>query len=471
MKNNQYLKVIFDGKKFKPIMAPPSDRYLDQLPAGVYEFYYSESMNGPDYGFVRISDQFTIPSNVVYQNEELNRVLNTYSSINKSMGALFSGVGGTGKTLLCKRIANECISVLKMPVIFITEKNAEYIYLILESLTTPVVFIFDEFEKIYPHADGRSFTGGKDKDQNKFLSILDGMELEKHLFLITINEKSDMNEYLMNRPSRIRYHFEFKTIPTKIVEEIVDRHYLPLMDDYKEELIALFTDHVHRPTYDVLFEMVNECNLYKDKSPFELIQTMNIQLTEYSVHKAKVRFDYNLQLTDEEKEKYKDILKEMRIRWSNDKPQPSFLSLQNISSDEQKSEQMGYDAIELTWRKYIASSCTTFATNVSSECNEIRSARDKFNKVYLKMKFNYYPADVRFVDDIEEYQLFIEFAKRLFSSEFYVLLEARSYGNYIADSIIEDRNRVARNDGNQYFDSRTKGRGVSLGEPKTFDLS
>lgn len=444
MKNNQYLKVIFDGKKFKPIMVPPSDRYLDQLPAGVYEFYYSESMNGPDYGFVRISEQFTIPSNVVHQNEELNRVLNTYSSMNKSMGALFSGVGGTGKTLLCKRIANECISVLKMPVIFVTEKNAEHIYLILESLTTPVVFIFDEFEKIYPVQKG--FHNDKDDAQNKFLSILDGMELEKHLFLVTINETNKMNEFLLNRPSRIRYHFNFKTIPIKIVEEIVDKHYLPLVDEYKEELIVLFTDHVGKPTYDVLFEMINECNLYKDKSPFELIQTMNIQLTVYTAIKARMRFDYDLQLTNEEKEKYKDILKGMRLKWAEDRINPSFLELRNISRDVQKPDQIGFDVIELTWGKYIANSGATFVTNVSDECGDIRTPRDKINKVYLKVRMNHCPSDVRFVDNLEEYQLFNEFAKRLFDSEFYLLLEARSHSDFIADRVIEDRKAVMEAD-------------------------
>lgn len=441
MKNNQYLKVIFDGKKFKPITIPPADSYLDQLPAGVYEFYYTETMSGKDYGFVRICDQFTIPSTVVHQNDELNRVLNSYTSLNKSLGALFSGIGGTGKTLLCKRIANECIRVLNMPVVFITEKNAEHIYLMLECLTTPTVFIFDEFEKMYQNSNGYGpKTSG---EQDKFLSILDGMELEKHLFLITINETNKMNEYLLNRPSRIRYHFNFKTIPTKIVEEIVNKQYLPLIEEYKEELITLFTDHVNKPTYDVLFEMINECNLYKEKSPFELVQTMNIQLTEYSVIKARMRFDYDLQLTDEEREKYKDILKGMRLRWGEDRISPSFLQLRNISSDIRKPEQMGFDIIELTWNKYIATSGATFIVNVSNECNDIRSVKDKFNKVYLKMKFSHCPSDVRFVENPEEYQLFTEFAKRLFNSEFYILLEARKHSDFMAERVMEDRRYTA----------------------------
>lgn len=440
---NEFNKYHYDGTKFKKITLIPSNNHLDKLPSGVYEFVYNETPSGPDYGFKQVSDKFTIPSNVVNQNNELNRVLNTYSRSDKSMGALFSGVGGTGKTLLCKRIANECIEKLDMPTIFITEKNAAFIHLILECLTTPAVFIFDEFEKIYKESSSshNPFVGVNigQNEQNKFLSILDGMELDKHLFLITVNEISKVNYYLKNRPSRIRYHFEFDKIPLPVIKEIVDKYYIPVLDECKDQLVSIFNTLVQTPTYDTLFELIKECNLYPDEEPIDLIQMMNIDLFKFYINQSEYELKYDLELTPEQEEKYKDVLNSYKLFLDFDDSNMDIKYLYNIARKGLNGHFVGHSFVYLEWEGYRFGSGNTYTYLYDQDETKINKY-DCFKNLHLNIVANPYCEKSSNGRNGKQYALAIEFAKLLFSKKLELIIKART-----KEEFLDNSNQVSQN--------------------------
>lgn len=290
------LKYAYKDGLLAPIAVPVNNNFLDKLPEGVYSFTAKEKQTGLMLGFTPIDD-FKIPENIVGQDKQLNRIISTYTRLGKQMGVLLSGISGAGKTVLAKRVAMACIEKGNMPVIIVTAKTVEYLPIMMEMLNTDAVIFLDEFEKMFD----------KPERQNYLLTLLDGVLDHKHLFIFTCNDASKINEYMLQRPSRIRYHFRFDRVPKEIAHEIIERDYIPV-DNTNIAVLKLLTDMMEHLSYDMLFECVKECNLYPAENPMDLVTELALKISNISLEGYEVKFKLDGKVYD--LEDFTDVLGE-----------------------------------------------------------------------------------------------------------------------------------------------------------------
>lgn len=93
--------------------------------------------------------------------------------------------------------------------------------------------------------------------QNDFLSYLDSGSLSnKRMFVITANE--DVSQYLMNRPTRIRYHRKYDQMHITTIKEIIDD--LLINKEFAEDLVENVSQKYIN--IDVLIKIIEEVNLH-----------------------------------------------------------------------------------------------------------------------------------------------------------------------------------------------------------------
>lgn len=136
----------------------------------------------------------------------VDKVYRSYDLADRNFGIILSGKKGIGKSLFARMIAEKGIE-RDLPVI-IVDTAIDGIAKFLATIQQPCVIVFDEFEKTFAKM------GDDHKDpQVEMLSLFDGIDGGKKLFVITCNEPRQLNEYLINRPGRFHYHFAI-TCPT-----------------------------------------------------------------------------------------------------------------------------------------------------------------------------------------------------------------------------------------------------------------
>jgi hypothetical protein len=52
----------------------------------------------------------------------------------------------------------------------------------------------------------------KKPPQSALLSMMDGIDKTKRMFIFTENSQLDVSEFMLNRPSRVYYHFKYKKL-------------------------------------------------------------------------------------------------------------------------------------------------------------------------------------------------------------------------------------------------------------------
>lgn len=112
----------------------------------------------------------------------------------------------------------------------------------------------------------------KPSDQSGLLSVVDGTSSKKNLFVFTANEKDKVNEYFFNRPSRIRYAYEYESLPDSIVLEVLE----DLLDNKdRVQEVASVISYLKEPSFDVVCSIAKEVNLYPDFTMQQLMDGYN----------------------------------------------------------------------------------------------------------------------------------------------------------------------------------------------------
>lgn len=173
---------------------------------------------------------------------------------------LLIGKAGTGKTVFCKYLANEFIK--KGIKVYVLEGNnhSNKIVEFIGSVRNAVVFI-DEF--------GKQF---RRWEQEVLLSLMS--EPSRNLtLLLSENSLDDINDYIKNRPGRIRYFFDFDNLEEDVIKEYCKDN--KIKDSIIEEIIQLNKD---RPTFcmDHLINIVVELQIHKSKNLQTILSELNV---------------------------------------------------------------------------------------------------------------------------------------------------------------------------------------------------
>ena len=215
------------------------------LPVGTYEVQFSQ-MKGfyltQRHDLVVTEDKIYGPS--LYK---IGKVIKSYKFVNRNFGVLLSGQKGIGKSLFVKLLAQEVLKI-GLPVITVT-MSIPGIASFISSIEQECAVIFDEFEKTFSKNDG---------EQDELLTLFDGMDMGRKLFLVTCNDLSQVNEYMINRPGRFHYHFTMSPPSCGEVEEYLKDKLDPKYHDAIRDVVNL--SNITDMPYDYLRAICAELN-------------------------------------------------------------------------------------------------------------------------------------------------------------------------------------------------------------------
>ena len=202
---NKY-SFIKNGSNIMPI--PSGSKY--SLVAGkVYELHNTQ-MDVPCLSEI---DSFVFPDNYLLNEADekfMNKIINTYNKTDKlTTGVLFSGLKGSGKTLMAKKTAEK--SGLPVIVINGAVRSAD-IESFFSQVSDEVCIIMDELDKNWYLP--------------QLLGFFDGVKQScKKLILCTANEEKDIDKYMNDRCSRIRYKKVFDSIDKNVAKTILSKYF------------------------------------------------------------------------------------------------------------------------------------------------------------------------------------------------------------------------------------------------------
>mgnify|MGYP000524124628 CR=1 FL=1 len=233
----------------------------EMLPAGNY-VVKEMPMDGPLY--LEMIDSFEIKGKTYGDlNKNTDRILNTFMSRPASTGVMLAGEKGSGKSLLAKNLAIEAAARMEIPTIVI---NAPWVgdkfNSFIQSIEQPVVILFDEFEKVYDS-----------DDQEKALTLLDGVFPSKKLFVLTCNDKWRVDQHMRNRPGRIFYMLDFKGLDVDFIREYCNDN---LENKAHTEGVCKLSTLFGEFNFDMLKALVEEMNRYNE-SPEDALSILNVK--------------------------------------------------------------------------------------------------------------------------------------------------------------------------------------------------
>ena len=219
-----------------------------QLPIRTYEVGFNK-MTG---FFLTAHNDLSVNETKIYGSapEKVNKVLRAFSVTDRNFGVILSGRKGIGKSLFARQLAVKA-KAYNLPLIIVPE-YIPGIASFISSIEQEVIVLFDEFEKTFADQD-------KCSPQEELLSLFDGIDGGKKLFVITCNETSKLNSYLLNRPGRFHYHFVLgNPTPDEIKEYMTDK----LAPEYHHIIKKLVSFSLNVDlTYDVLRAIAFEINM------------------------------------------------------------------------------------------------------------------------------------------------------------------------------------------------------------------
>lgn len=209
---------------------------------------------------------FELPEKVYGKLDVLaSRFWRTFSLSNKSMGAMFTGTSGSGKTTLAELLGNFGLAN-GFNVVLVTDLNADIELVRFIDRLERCVIVFDEFAKNFDY-----------KLQDKMLTMFNDLSRSKKFFIITENDSKDINQFLRNRPGRIRYHVDFKRIKEFVIEDYCIDMQIDFNSSFYKDLLEVYGKALTF-SFDHLQALVDEHKKYPDDTLEELIEVLNLEI-------------------------------------------------------------------------------------------------------------------------------------------------------------------------------------------------
>lgn len=251
-----------------------------EIPVGVYEVCFSKFQGT----FLKKRDEPKVTEKVYGSHTyKANKAINAFKMSKRSLGVMLCGDKGIGKTLFVK-VLNEIALSQGFPVLICTN-NSPGLVDFLGNITQEVVVVFDEFEKNFKKQCNEDECDSSEQDE--LLTMFDGLDTTKKLYVITCNNIYKISEYMVDRPGRFHYRFELKNpSPEEITEYLTDN----LKPEY-HDVISRVVDYsvIASVTFDWLRAIAFEINC---GYPFEeVIEDLNISNTEDIYFNIIVEYD------------------------------------------------------------------------------------------------------------------------------------------------------------------------------------
>lgn len=191
-----------------------------------------------------------------------DRVLHTFQHRPNSTGVMLAGEKGSGKSLLAKLTCIKGYSEGIPTIVINSPWVGDDFNELLQNIEQPTIVLFDEFEKVYDT-----------EDQEKILTLLDGVFPSKKLFIITCNDKWRVDNNMRNRPGRIFYMVDF----SGLAEEFIVEYCKDNLKDVQHitritQIASLFSEF----NFDMLKALIEEMNRF-DESPDEALKMLNVK--------------------------------------------------------------------------------------------------------------------------------------------------------------------------------------------------
>lgn len=278
MKNKTTTKFAISGSSVH-VFKLNEDTVINKLPAQIYSVKFH-----PLEGFSLSidNDKLKIPTKLYGDlNKRTNKCITTYKDRDTSTGILLTGDKGTGKTLQMALLANKVIEELKLPVILIKEAYAGSQFISFLENIGECCLIFDEFGKMY---SSTTKTEETEIPQKSLLSLMDGVDKTKRMIIMTENEEYDINSFMLNRPSRIYYHFKFKKLPESSTTDFCKDKNVP--EKITKEIIE-FSRKAEIFSFDMLQSVIEEHTRFNCDLE-EILKDLNIDTTETNVPQLQI---------------------------------------------------------------------------------------------------------------------------------------------------------------------------------------
>lgn len=243
------------------------------LPLGTYKVCFS-----PMAGFSLQTHDDLSTDEKIYGSTiaKTKKILKTFKEFNRNMGVILSGPKGAGKSMFAKCLAEEG-KKLNLPLIIVAGAYSGLSDFI-SKIKQECIVLFDEFEKTFDEEEG---------EQEKLLSLFDGLDSGKKLFVLTCNDTNKLSQFLLNRPGRFHYHFEFGPLDDADIREYLEDNLIDAAKKYIPEIIMAST--LSEFTYDILRAIVFELNQgYELK---ETLEDLNIERTRYILGRINIEFE------------------------------------------------------------------------------------------------------------------------------------------------------------------------------------
>lgn len=225
--------------------------------------------------FDRVSDETYLKSaptlimpDDLYETAEdakfINKVLGHYSRTeNGTTGVILAGVKGTGKTVMAKSMAIRS----ELPIVLLNKNfpPQELTGLMAKLKDERVCIVIDEIDKL----NDRSY------NDDFLLQLFDGISTcGNNLIIATCNNTEDVNEYLLDRCSRIRYYKEFEEMSPSMIQAILENR----LDDKSEvkPLTDFIVSNFGLISFDNVAAFAEEVNENPDETFENLFEDMNL---------------------------------------------------------------------------------------------------------------------------------------------------------------------------------------------------
>lgn len=254
---SEFIKI---GEK---IRIKPSGFDYDLIPGKVYDLKHDD-LNS--YSYLQENGNLNMPKKLYkFKGDDnfIKRCLTYFNSdvSTETTGVLLSGLKGSGKSVLAKRIAIES----NLPIIVVSsDYRLRHLNEFFKNVNIPTCIIFDEFEKndLYWPTD-------------RILDFLDGIQCtSKKLVLFTCNDTNKVNENLLDRTSRIRYWRTYNIEDNRIfIKELIKDKGL----ENAEELEKFIVDNMKVISFDNINSFLEEYKLFRDEFTIkEIFDAMNL---------------------------------------------------------------------------------------------------------------------------------------------------------------------------------------------------